>query len=64
MNMRLKKYCTKQLLIDERQSSHKNGSRTTDSVFIIRTPFEKYCAQDHEKPCVGFIDFREAFDSI
>jgi exonuclease III len=35
MNNRLKSFCEKHSLIDERQSSHRKNTRTTDNVFII-----------------------------
>ena len=31
---------------------------------VTRTGQEKYCAQDPKKLYVGFIDFREALDSL
>jgi hypothetical protein len=64
MNTRLKLFCAKHSLIDDKQSSHRKGSRTSDNVFILRTLFEKYCGQNNSKLYISFIDFRKAFDSI
>ena len=63
LNTRLKLFIDKHALIDDRQSSHKKGSRTTDNVFVLKTLMEKYCA-GKGKLYVSFIDFRKAFDSI
>jgi hypothetical protein len=64
MNKRLIAHCEKHSVIDERQSSHRKKSRTTDNVFIIRSLFEKYCQKQNQKLYACFIDFRKAFDSI
>ena len=37
MNNRLETFCTKHSIIDERQTSHKKGVRTTDNVFILKS---------------------------
>ena len=64
MNNRLNKFCDDHNLIDERQSSHKKGARTSDNMFIIRSLHEKYCIKENKKIYVSFIDFKKAFDSI
>ena len=50
--------------MDEKQSSHRKKSRTTDNVFILRSVYEKYCLKDNKKLYACFIDFRKAFDCI
>ena len=64
MNTRLKEFCIKHSIIDDRQSSHKEGARTVDNVLIIKSLFEKYCIKGKSKLHISFIDFRKAFDSI
>ena len=64
MNKRLISFCEKHNIIDERQCSHKKGSRTSDNVFIIKSLYEKYCLKRKEKLHVAFIDFRKAFDLV
>lgn len=63
LNRRLTDFAKKYSLIDDRQSSHKKGARTTDNVFVLKSLFEKYCKKG-KNLYVGFIDFRKAFDSI
>ncbi len=64
LKKRLNKYCDENNIIDDRQSSHRKKSRTTDNLFILRTLIEKYCITKNEGLFVGFIDFKKAFDSI
>jgi hypothetical protein len=63
MNTRLKHFIKKHSIIDDRQASHKEGSRTTDNLFIMRTLFDKYC-KGKKGLYACFIDFRKAFDSV
>jgi len=64
MNNRLKSFCDKHSLIDERQSSHRKNCRTTDNIFILKSLFEKHCLKESKKLYACFIDFRKAFDFI
>ena len=64
MNNPLIDFCIRNKLIDDKQASHKKGSRTSDNAFIIKSLFEKYCGKTHNKLFIGFIDFKKAFDSI
>ena len=64
MNTRLKAFCEQHSIINDRQSSHKDGTRTVDNVLIIKSLFEKYCMKGKTKLYASFIDFRKAFDSI
>ncbi len=64
LQKRLSKYCDDPSIIDDRQSSHRKKSRTTDNLFVLRTLVEKYCITKNESLFVGFIDFKKAFDSI
>ncbi len=64
LRRRLTTFCETENLIDERQSSHRKGSRTTDNVFLLKTLWEKYCKSQNQPLYVGFIDFKKAFDSV
>ena len=64
LSSRLESFCTKHSLINEKQSSHKKGVRTSDNVFVMKALFEKYCGKKEGKLFACFVDFRKAFDSI
>jgi hypothetical protein len=64
LNNRLKEFCDKNSIINERQSGFRKHARTSNNIFIIRTLHEKYCLQGNQKLYACFIDFQKAFDSI
>ena len=64
LNNRLKEFCKSNRIIDDRQASHKAGSRTVDNALIMNTIFEKHCKKGDSKLYVAFIDFKKAFDLV
>ena len=48
---------------DTRQAGFRNGYRTTDNIFVLRTLIQKY-KKSKKKLYACFVDFSKAFDSI
>ncbi len=61
---RLTKFCNEKSLIDERQSSHRKKTRTTDNIFVLKALFDKYCTKEGKQLYACFIDFKKAFDTV
>ena len=51
------------LSIDDSQFSFVPGRGTTDTIFVVRQPQEKYLAAN-KRLCTAFVDLKKAFDRV
>ena len=63
LNNRIISFLDKYKKSNKEQISFKDGHRTSDHIFIIKTLIRKY-KQDHKSIYACFIDFKKAFDSV
>jgi hypothetical protein len=63
MNIRLTQYLTEHSKIREEQIGFKQGSRTADHMFSLKTLIDKY-NRNHKKLYTCFVDFKKAFDTV
>jgi len=63
MNNRITSFLEKQRKLNKEQISFKEGHRTADHLFVIKTLIRKY-KKEHKSIYACFVDFKKAFDSI
>ena len=63
LNERLKQYCDINEIIKENQTGFRANYSTTDHIFSLKSPLDKFFKNKHKLFC-AIVDYQKAFDTV